>query len=241
MEDFGPAAVGLVEDLLVNFPSRLGDVHPPFAEFGVLQVVVHFIFLPRRCCSRSVTCFHTGTEPPSPAQHVIARHMRAPPVSGAVFGDKGDSVPGPPCRSLCMLSTRPGLSEQFLRHRLLQSLPDPSRRNHGELPETLFGNSELASLLQNPAHFPKEMPVVAIRSATCLRPCVSFVFSLLVHAQPSAPAAGVGYAFDVASSTIGWLGTSGVFSMPMLGLCWCERPRGKRRKNLSRPGCGLLP
>ena len=47
MEDFGPAAVGLVEDLLVNFPSRLGDVRPPFAEFGVLQVVVHFIFLPQ--------------------------------------------------------------------------------------------------------------------------------------------------------------------------------------------------
>jgi hypothetical protein len=54
MEDFGSAAVGLVEDLLVNFPSRLGDVHPPFAEFGVLQVVVHFIFLPRWFCSRSV-------------------------------------------------------------------------------------------------------------------------------------------------------------------------------------------
>ena len=54
MEDFGPAAVGLVEDLLVDFPSRLGDVRPPFAEFRVLQVVVHFIFLPQQCYSRSV-------------------------------------------------------------------------------------------------------------------------------------------------------------------------------------------
>src|SRR5208337_4805985 len=55
--------------------------------------------------------------------------------------------------------SRPGLSEQFLRHRLLQSLPDPSRSNHGELPKTLFGDSELAALLQNPAQFPDEMPV----------------------------------------------------------------------------------
>jgi hypothetical protein len=54
---------------------------------------------------------------------------------------------------------RPGLSEQFLRHRLLQSLSDPSRSDHGEFPKTLFGNSEPAALLQNPAHFPDEMPV----------------------------------------------------------------------------------
>jgi hypothetical protein len=55
--------------------------------------------------------------------------------------------------------SRPGLFEQFLRHRLLQSLPDPPRSNHGELPKTLFGNSELAALLQNPTHFPDEMSV----------------------------------------------------------------------------------
>ena len=58
-----------------------------------------------------------------------------------------------------MLFGRPGLLEQFLRHRLLQSLPDPSRSNHGELPKTCFGNSELAALLQNPTHIPDEMSV----------------------------------------------------------------------------------
>jgi hypothetical protein len=45
VEDFGPAAVRTAEDLFVDFPSRLGDVRPPFAELGVLQVVVHLIFL----------------------------------------------------------------------------------------------------------------------------------------------------------------------------------------------------
>jgi len=40
------------------------------------------------------------------------------------------------------------------------------------------------------------------------------VFSLLVHAQPSAPAAGVAYAFDVALSTIGWLVPPRVFRRP---------------------------
>ena len=54
VKDFGPVAVGPVEDLLVNFPSWLGDVRPPFSELRVLQVVVRLIFLPKRCCSRSV-------------------------------------------------------------------------------------------------------------------------------------------------------------------------------------------
>jgi hypothetical protein len=40
------------------------------------------------------------------------------------------------------------------------------------------------------------------------------VFSLLVLAQPSAPAVGVAYAFDVALSTIGWLVPLGVFRRP---------------------------
>ncbi|HTS67808.1 MAG TPA: hypothetical protein VMO17_02395, partial [Terriglobia bacterium] len=59
------------------------------------------------------------------------------------------------------------------------------------------------------------------------------MFSLLVLAQPSAPAAGVAYAFDVASSTIGWLVPLGVFAGP-LGSCWCERLGGKWGTNLSR-------
>jgi hypothetical protein len=54
VENFGPAAVSPVEDLLVDFPSRFGDIDPPFPELGALQVVVHFIFLPQSCVSRSV-------------------------------------------------------------------------------------------------------------------------------------------------------------------------------------------
>jgi hypothetical protein len=54
MEDFGSAAVGLVEDVLVNFPSRLGDVCPPVSELLVLYIVFHFILLPQSCFSRSV-------------------------------------------------------------------------------------------------------------------------------------------------------------------------------------------
>ena len=60
VKDFGPAAVRSVEDLLVDFPSRLGDVRPPFAELGVLQVAVHVIFLPQRFFSRSVLLPSSG-------------------------------------------------------------------------------------------------------------------------------------------------------------------------------------
>jgi len=56
------------------------------------------------------------------------------------------------------------------------------------------------------------------------------VFSLLVHAQPSAPAAGVAYAFDVASTTIGWLVPPGVFRRPF-GLVLVRKAWWK---NLSR-------
>ena len=59
------------------------------------------------------------------------------------------------------------------------------------------------------------------------------MFSLLVLAQPSAPAAGVAYAFDVASRTIGWLVPLGVFRRPFGGVlgrkAWWEV-----EENLSR-------
>jgi hypothetical protein len=58
VKDFGPAAVRTAEDLLVDFPSRLGDVRPPVAELGVLQVVIHFIVLPQRSFSRSALPGH---------------------------------------------------------------------------------------------------------------------------------------------------------------------------------------
>ena len=59
------------------------------------------------------------------------------------------------------------------------------------------------------------------------------MFSLLVHAQPSAPAAGAAYAFDVALSTIGWLVPLGLFRRPF-GLVLVRRLGEKWRKNLSR-------
>jgi hypothetical protein len=59
------------------------------------------------------------------------------------------------------------------------------------------------------------------------------VFSLLVLAQPSAPAAGVAYAFNVALCTIGWLVPLGVFRRPF-GLVLVRKAWWKWRKNLSR-------
>jgi hypothetical protein len=54
VEDFGATAAGPVEDLLIDFPSWLGDIRPPLSERGALQIVVHFRFLPREYVSRSV-------------------------------------------------------------------------------------------------------------------------------------------------------------------------------------------
>ena len=88
VEDFGPA-VSPAEDLLVDFPSRLADMGPPFPELGALQIVVHVVFLPRRCVSRSVTCFSTGTEPLSPAQHGIARQCVTRPCQGQCLAIRG--------------------------------------------------------------------------------------------------------------------------------------------------------
>jgi hypothetical protein len=66
------------------------------------------------------------------------------------------------------------------------------------------------------------------------------VFSLLVLAQPSAPAAGVAYAFDVALSTIGWLLPLGVFRQPF-GLVLVRKAWWEVEEEPVAPGCGLLP
>ena len=131
------------------------------------------------------------------------------------------------------MSSRPGLSEQFLRHRLLQSLPDPSRSNHGELPESLFGNSELAALLQDPAHFPDEMSV----EQSVARPACGPAFHSCFRSwfMPSHPRPRQAW---LMLST--WRGArlAGLYhwgcSAGPLGSCWCERLGEKWRKNLSR-------
>ena len=66
------------------------------------------------------------------------------------------------------------------------------------------------------------------------------MFSLLVLAQPSAPAAGVAYAFDVALSTIGWLLPLGVFRQPF-GLVLVRKAWWEVEEEPVAPGCGLLP
>ena len=53
VEGFGPSAVRPVEDLLVDLPCWLGDVRPPFSEPGILQIVVHFVFVLQKCSARS--------------------------------------------------------------------------------------------------------------------------------------------------------------------------------------------
>ena len=102
------------------------------------------------------------------------------------------------------LLSGPWLSEQFLRHRLLQSLPDPSRSNHGELSKTLFGNSEPAALLQN-----LRISLIKCRSDNPKRDLLAALRFIYVFALGSdsaiAPAVGVAYGFDVALSAIGWL------------------------------------
>ena len=135
---------------------------------------------------------------------------------------------------------RPGLSEQFLRHRLLQSLSDPSRSDHGEFPKTLFGNSEPAALLQNPAHFPDEMPVEQSVARPACGPAFHSYFRFLVLAQPCAPTAGVAYALDVALTTIGWLVPPRVFRRPF-GLVLVRKAWWEGEGKPVAPGCGLLP
>ena len=131
------------------------------------------------------------------------------------------------------MSSRAGLSEQFLPHRLLQSLPDPSRRNHGELPETLFGNSELAPLLQDPAHLPDEMSVEQSGARPACGPAFHSCFrSWFMPNHPRPRRAWLMLSTRRRARLAGFYhwGCSG----GPLGLCWCETPGGKWRKNLSR-------
>lgn len=53
VEGFGPSAVRPDEDLLVDLPCWLGDVRPPFSEPGILQIVVHFVFVLQKYSVRS--------------------------------------------------------------------------------------------------------------------------------------------------------------------------------------------
>jgi hypothetical protein len=115
MEDFSPAAVGPAEDLLVDFPSRLGDVRPPFSELGVLQVAVHFIFLPQKCFSRSVLLPSSGRVSNIPTVFKLLQPLLRLLESSGVFA--GPANGQPLLRSPCFAERRAygGGRQHFLR------------------------------------------------------------------------------------------------------------------------------